>query len=335
MKTTVPSLVLITSLLAGCGAEKSKTPQENTPEDRQIAMTGKGRPALEFMGPYNVPATEFEGPVGPIWTEQDDLDELSQEEFFAVRTAVVQGISKHSTVYGEVDGDSEFYVYDDMYFDRTQKVEITPSTKLLKALPAVIAELQEVLKQHSLWRVMFIGEGDDDQSRQTCFVVYPDVVRIRQFSGQKTVSEAVKENAAMRLRFVEERKRHLKQRNADLQQAVVTAIDRLEQSDENVLLVAWYDTLSAVTFDWGGEGKPGSSIWLLVRSPVGDDENAVKSDFEECSYYWATRDGKIADEKPESEKSYQLLKFEDSEKKIDKLDVDVQGTKHSFARPRG
>lgn len=300
-----------------------------------MATPRKERPALDFMWPYNVPATEFEGPVGPIWTERDDLDELSQEEFFAVRTAVVQGISKHSTVYGEVEGDAEFYVYDDKFFDRTQKVEITPSAKLPESLPAVVAELQNVLKQHSLWRVMFIGEGDDDQSRQTCFIVYPDVIRVWQLSGQKTDTEAVKENAAMRLRFVEARKTHLKQRNADLQQAVITAIARLEQSDDNVLLVAWHDTLSAINWDWGGEGKPGSSIWLLVRSPVGEDENAVKSAVEECWHYWATREGKITDDKPESEKSYQLLKFEDSDKGIDKLDVEVQGTKRSFTRPRG
>lgn len=284
------------------------------------------------MGPYNVPAIEFEGPVGPIWKERDDLDELSLDEFWTVRTAVVQAISKHSTVYGEVDGDAEFFVYDDKFFDRSQKVEITPSAKLPESLPAVVAELQLTLKDHPLWRVMFIGEGHDDQSRQTYFVVYPDVVRIEQLSGQKTVGEAVKENATMRLRFVEERKTHLKQRNADLQQDIVKAIGRLEQSSDNVLLVAWYDTLSAMDWDWGWEGKPGSSIWLILKSPVGDDDDAVKSETEDFYYYWASKDGKIAAEKPESGKAFQLLKFEDSDKVISKLEVEIQGTKHSFTR---
>ena len=84
-----------------------------------MAATGKERPSLDFTGPYNVSETEFEGPVGPIWAEKNDLDELSLEEFFTVRTAVVEAISTYSTVYGEVDGDTEFFVYDDKFFDRT------------------------------------------------------------------------------------------------------------------------------------------------------------------------------------------------------------------------
>ena len=33
-----------------------------------------------------------------------------------------------AAVYGEVDGDTEFFVYDDKYFDRTQKVETQGKT---------------------------------------------------------------------------------------------------------------------------------------------------------------------------------------------------------------
>ncbi|MEI8020137.1 MAG: hypothetical protein WCH39_18175, partial [Schlesneria sp.] len=218
------------------------------------------RPALDFMGAYNIPAKKSNTQVGPIWSESEKLKDLSVKEFYAVRTSIVEALSKHATVYGEVEGATDFFVYEDKFFDRTQKIEIKPSAKLPELLPVVVSELQDVLKRNPLWRVMFIGEGDDVQSRQTYFVVYPDLVRIAQLSDQKTLSEAVKENASMRLRMVEERMTHWKQRKTDLRESIIKAIDRLEQSEDNVLLVAWYDSLSDSHWNeaLGGEGRPGS-----------------------------------------------------------------------------
>ena len=332
MKTVGFLLGVLTLVLNGCSNEISVSPQEKPSQGMQMELSHEGRPSLDFMGPYNVSATEFEIPVDSIWTERDDIPELSLEEFYRVRAAVVRGISKHSTVYGEVDGDSEFYVYDDKFFDRTQKVEITPSPELSQSLPAVIAELQEVLKEHPLWRVMFVGEGYEEQARQTHFVVYPDVVRIRQLDKSKTVAEAVRQNSQLRQRFIQERKKHQEQRNAALKKAVQSAIERMNRSDDEVLLVAWYDTLSVVDWDWGGEGQPGSSIWLLVRSPTTEDE--IETEFKDFYPYWVTKDGKINLEKSESEPSFQLWLFEDSELIVDKLEIKVSGKKYSFTSPQ-
>lgn len=309
-------------------------------KDQAMPISPKERPALDFMAPYNVTSSEFKGPVGPIWAETATLPKLTAEEFGAVRNAIVRAISKHSTVYGEVEGDSEFCIYDDKYFDRTQKVEITSSEKLSATLPAVVAEVQRALKFHPLWRVMFVGEGYDSQASESFFVVYPDVVRIKQLTKGKTVAEAVKQNAFLRNGIVQERKLHQRQRNRELQEAIVRAIRRLESTRDEVFLVAWYDTLCAPGWDWGLEGKPGTSIWLLLRSPLGiarnwtvDGDEPLKSDVDHNTY-WTSLDGRVARDEPATGKSYQLLEFVDTGSVLAKLNVDIKGQHYSFTKSK-
>jgi len=76
-----------------------------------------------------------------------------------VREHIVAALSKHGNVYGEVEGESDFFVYDDKFFDRTQKIELELTERLPKILPAAVLDLQRVLSKNPLWRVMFIGDG--------------------------------------------------------------------------------------------------------------------------------------------------------------------------------
>jgi hypothetical protein len=173
----------------GGDAERSA----NVRERQTMNDSKRQRPPLDYLGCYNIPGSES-------WMETPDIKRLKVSEFYKVRTDVVAALSKHGRVYGECEGEEDFFVYDDKFCDRTQKIELTETERLPEIIVPAVAELQRVLKQHNLWRVMFIGSGSENQAKEQFFVVYPDIVRIRQLQPGKSIDEALVENAQIRLR---------------------------------------------------------------------------------------------------------------------------------------
>lgn len=289
------------------------------------------RPPREFMGPYNVPPAEF--PEHKSWVERDDLADLSLEEFFDVRDAVVAALSKHGGVAGESQAADDFFVYDDKFFDRTQKVELELTDRLPKILAPAVAQLQQALAKHPLWRVMFIGHGRDDQADQQYFVVYPDVVRIRQFRGDLSTAKAVTENAHLRLAHFHVREEHRKRRGAELRRAVAAAMKIDPPQDAE--LVVWFDTISFTDFDFGSEGKPATSVWVLLREPFRQPpDEAIQADLRHV-IHWATPDGDVTSHRDAGRPGSRLLiHFRDDAQVRDELTIRLGGKQYRFVRPR-
>ena len=296
--------------------------------------SARQRPDLDFMGPYNIPGSSFPDYDADFWIESDEITELTFDEFYNVRSDVVAALSRHGKVYGEIEGDHDFFVYDDKFFDRTQKIELETSDRLPSLLAPAAAELQEVLQKHSTWRVMFIGRGHDSQSREQFFVVYPDVVRIRQLDNAANVADAVTANARLRVAHNEGRIKHQRQRVSDLALATRSAFAELDNSDSDVVFVAWFDTVSALDWNWGWEGKPGMSTWLLLRRPVpGDDDGFLQADTE-FSMYWALPDGSVsAEDDARRTDSRQLIHFENDQELQTELVFRLDGKQHRYTRP--
>lgn len=352
--TIVVVMFAVVGLLAGCDAEPSNevpTPQPSSPmaaaapgktdvpqqrqpnEARAVSKPPQDRPPLDFMGPYNVPRSEFPG--SEIWAESDNVDELTVDEFFDVRTDVVAALSKHGNVYGESEGEHDFFVYDDKFFDRTQKIELEESERLPRIIAPAVADLQTVLKKHSLWRIMFIGHGRDDQAEEQFFIVYPDAVRIRQLQGNNTTPDALVENARLRLAHRLGRAEHQKNRNNALETAIIQAFSQMERSNDDAVLVAWFDTVSGLDWDWGGEGKPGTSVWVLLREPLPDEFKDVFQSNIEFSIYWATSDGGLTDDgASKAADARQLLHFEDDQKVQDELVFHLNRQRIRYSRPK-
>ncbi len=183
--------------------------------DRIIELSSPARPMKrprrDFMGLYNVPRPPYPEYDGEIWQNEESLPELSVEEFWGIRMAVVETLRRHGRVYGEpdFDGEYDFFVYEDKFSDRTQKVELNPSERLPNRLAPAVEDLQRLLARHPLWRVMFPGDGKKKQAREQFFVVYPDAVRIRQASKRKSIADAITENARLRVRQAAEAKSQL------------------------------------------------------------------------------------------------------------------------------
>jgi hypothetical protein len=242
-------------------------------------------------------------------------------------------LSKHGIVYHEPEDEHDFFVYDDKFFDRTQKVELEPSDRLPRIIGPAVAELQRVLKNYPLWRVMFIGHGGDEQAEEQFFIVYPDVVRIRQLQGNKTAAAALIENAQLRLSHFRSRAEHQKKRNADLKAAIIDSFSEMSRSADDAVLVAWFDTVSALDSDWGWEGKPGTSVWVLLREPLPEPfEDALRSDVA-FALHWATPDGAVANRDPKLPNARQLLFFEDDEEVLSELVFHLNGKRLRYMRP--
>jgi hypothetical protein len=289
------------------------------------------RPPLDFMGPYNVPAADFPDCDGEAWTENDKVKRLATSEFHKLRADIVAALSKHGKVYGESEGEHDFFVYDDKFFDRTQKIELETTDRLAKIIVPAVAELQRVLRKHSLWRVMFIGHGHDSQAQEQFFVVYPDVVRIRQLQPGKSVDQALVENAQVRLRHQREREEHQRRRNADLKKAIVAAFSDMDSSEDDVRLVDWFTTVSAPDWDWGWEGKAGTSVWLLLRRDLPESADGVQSDIE-FSAWWASPDGSVTRDETKPKNARQLLHFQDDQKVRRELAITITGKRLRLTR---
>lgn len=288
-----------------------------------VTPSNKQRPPLDFMGPYNIPRSDLPDTDEEFWTETGKIKSLSLREFFKVRTDIVAALSKHGRVYGESEGEHDFFVYDDKFFDRTQKIEVETSDRLAKIIAPAVAELQRVLKKHSLWRVMFIGHGHDSQAQEQFFVVYPDVVRIRQGGTEKSVDQALVENAQLRIRHQREREEHLIRRKADLKKAIVAAIANSERQVDDLTLVAWYTTVSALDWDWGWEGMPGTSVWVLVGRDVLGEPEAMQMEID-TSTRWVMPDGRFNDD-TEPKGARRLLHFEDRNQVRQELTIAIAG----------
>jgi hypothetical protein len=314
MTTRIAAAVML-CVHVGCQESPTQTDIKRNDRRESISMsTPLQRPDLDFMGPYNVPRSSFPDYDADFWTESNDVTELTIDEFHNVRLDIVAALSKHGKVYGEAGGDHDFFVYDDKYFDRTQKIELETSERLPSVLGPAVAELQRVLQKHPTWRVMFIGHGHDSQSREQFFVVYPDVVRIRQLDNSENVASAVTANARLRLAHNEERIAHQRQRVADLNLATRSAFAKMDTSDTDVVLVAWFDTVSALDWDWGWEGKQGMSAWVLLRRPIPYDNDEFLQSDTEFSRYLAFPDGAVsAEDEARKKESRQLIHFENNQ----------------------
>lgn len=330
--TNIGCLVALFLLMDGCqmrNADPSGGKRFAKPNTSHVS--GKDRPPRDFRGPYNTRRSDLDGFEGEIWTESDDLKEFTDDEYFAVRNDLVAALSKHGIVYDPWDKeDHDFYVYDDMYFDRTQKIELNATERLAELLPDAVLAAQGVLTIHPLWRVMFIADDGDDEF----FVVYPDAIRIAQCDAAPTLASSVNANAKLRLARFQKREEHRRRRAAELQHAIKTAIERSASSDEEFMLIAWYDTISAVTWEWGWEGRGGSSIWLLPKTPVDDVAKNVKSPLE-CSARWVLPDGQLleAEHELDQERATQVLHFEDESEVVPALKFKVHGKSFRFAKP--
>ncbi len=199
---------LIAVLLAGCSAaEKGSTPRTAPRRIGKWQQRFGKEPSSFGLRAVQCASDRVRGPVGQIWKERRPRRTFSGRVLDCPHGGCAS-ISGTPQIYGK------WTATPGSLWPTTSSLIAARKSKYRR--PKLPSHCQPsllncmTLKDHPLWRVMFIGEGHDDQSRQTYFVVYPDVVRIEQLSGQKP-SEAVKENATMRLRFIEERKTHLKQ----------------------------------------------------------------------------------------------------------------------------
>lgn len=93
-------------------------------------------------------------------------------------------------------------------------------------------------------------------------------------------------------------------------------------------------TPSALNWDWGWEGKPGMSTWVLLRSPIPDaDNNFLQSDTD-FTTYWASPDGTVsADDDARKSDSRQLIHFENNLQLQSELVFNLGGKRHRYTRP--
>lgn len=164
----------------------------------KFVSTGKQRPKREYRGLYNVSRKSVPDYDGEIWQEAKELPELTLEEFTKVRYAVVWTLWGHGSVYGfpTIEGDHDFFVWDDKFSDRTQTIEVEASDHLAEILPAAVARLQQVLAEHSNWRVRVLGRGKN--AKDEFFMIYPDAIRVLQASETNSMTEAIEANAKLR-----------------------------------------------------------------------------------------------------------------------------------------
>jgi hypothetical protein len=127
-------------------------------------------PDFDFLGPYNVSRHDLSAYDGPIAVTEVDVPPLTRVEFDVVYDQVKRILSR----YGKLAGDStdDFYLYDDKFFDRTQKLEVYLCT-FADAVAPLIMDLQALLQRYPLWRVLFVAPDPRD-----AIVVYPTEVRV-------------------------------------------------------------------------------------------------------------------------------------------------------------
>ena len=94
-------------------------------------------------------------------------------------------------------GTPDFFIWEDKWFDRTQKIEINATKYLVDNLPGAVAAIQEALAEHPTWRVMMLGHGKT--AKQQFFVIYPDAIRIYQANQAGDLTQAIKANAKLRM----------------------------------------------------------------------------------------------------------------------------------------
>ena len=108
----------------------------------------------------------------------------------------------------------------------------------------------------------------------------------------------------------------------------------MDTSDTDVVLVAWFDTVSALDWDWGWEGKQGMSAWVLLRRPIPDDNDEFLQSDTEFSRYLAFPDGAVsAEDEARKKESRQLIHFENNQELQTELVFRLGGKQHRVTRP--
>jgi hypothetical protein len=81
----------------------------------------------------------------------------------------------------------------------------------------------------------------------------------------------------------------------------------------------------------GWEGKPGTSVWLLLRNDLPEREG-VRSELE-SSTWWALPDGTFICDEAKPEGARRLLHLEDSREVRRELVIAIAGKQLRLARP--
>ena len=250
MRTRFVAAVLA-CLFPSC--QRTSAPTSSAPKESRAPTaiaTSIQRPAIDFTGLYNVPPSSIPNRDSDYWVESDGITAISADEFYEVNREVVVALSKYGIVNGS---NADFYVRSDGYYDRTQRIELNITERLPRIISPAVAEIQHVLKKHSTWRARFAGQGNESQEREQCFVVYPEVVRIRQLDNSKRIEDAVIENARLRMAHHDEQTEHLRQRVSELKVATQLAFAQMDSSDEDIAL--WHGSTLLVLFTGIGAWK--------------------------------------------------------------------------------
>lgn len=338
MTTRIAAVVLI-CVLATCqqaSPQTTATSSDGTSKNDRAASVNKApreRPDLDFTGLYNMPRSAFKDKKVNLWVESKNIPEPDVDEFDRVNSEVIAALSKHGIANPKSGGDYDFFVRMDKFYDRSQSIKLKVSERLPKILAPAVNEVQKVLKKHPRWRAVFDGFGDESQCKAQYFVVYPEVVRIRQLDMFKKLEDAVTANAQLRLVHQGEQTKHQQQRIVQIAEATRSAFAKMAASDQDVILVAWFDNLSSSYSNWGFEGKAGMSAWFLLRRPIPDDRDDYLQSDSEYLTVWAQPDGSIS-ETDENRKadSRQLVHFENYRELQTELLFRLNGKQYRFTR---
>jgi hypothetical protein len=152
---------------------------------------------------------------------------------------------------------------------------------------------------------MFVGEEQEGQKPETCFIVYPGLVRIEQDCDGCTIEEAVAENARLRLKLTPEDKWLENQPRNYLTPAAAKAV--LQLADNPLTrATAWFETAGELDSETGDSKREGTTVWVLLRSAIADVKTSVRSEVEP-EMRWLQADGRIVSHFPESGKAFQVL----------------------------
>jgi hypothetical protein len=108
----------------------------------------------------------------------------------------------------------------------------------------------------------------------------------------------------------------------------------MDTAATDIVLVAWFDTVSALDWDWGWEGKPGMSTWVLLRRPIPDDDDKFLQSDTDFSTYWALPDGSVsAEDEARKIESRQMIHFENDQELQSELVFQLDGKQHRYTSP--
>lgn len=123
-------------------------------------------------------------------------------------------------------------------------------------------------------------------------------------------------------------------RRDDLKSAIAKALDSLNESADEIVLVAWFSTQGNDDIaDWGHEGKPGTSVWLLSRrNMAGEDVIKVIGADMARSVHSIAPDGTVAKEDATDEGALRLIHLENSDERCSVLEFTLKGKRYRFRK---